>query len=77
MDNKCITCVVEDNGVGRLGKMRLLETSSLAMEFIKKRLDIINELRDSGCGFKIIDKQESTNSETGTIVIVKIPIMNT
>ena len=77
LNNNCITCIVEDNGVGRVAKnMNIADKSSLAMEFIKRRLDMINEVKNSGCGYTVIDKTEKEYQETGTIVDIKIPIMN-
>jgi hypothetical protein len=77
-DEKCISCLVEDNGVGRLAKVPAdlnNDKKSLAIEFIKKRLELINEIKGSGCGFRIIDKEIQLHHETGTIVELKIPIM--
>jgi hypothetical protein len=78
LDEKCISCLIEDNGVGRLVKFTTnsnYSKKSLAIEFIKKRLDLIDKIKGSGCGFRIIDKEIHTHHETGTIVELKIPIL--
>jgi WD40 repeat protein len=77
LNEQCITCLIEDNGVGRGIKNTVVAgKTSLAMDFIEKRLKMINELKHSSCGFKITDKTENEHKENGTIVDIKIPIMN-
>jgi hypothetical protein len=79
MDEKCIICKVEDNGIGRSFKTEEIDSSSgkrsLAIDFIKKRLDYINELKGLNCGFRIIDKEPLIHNESGTRVEIKLPIM--
>jgi LytS/YehU family sensor histidine kinase len=78
-NEKCLLCKVDDNGVGRSVTINTIPLTndkySLATEFIKKRLDLINELKDANCGFEIIDKNPSTHNETGTLVEIKVPVM--
>jgi hypothetical protein len=76
LNEQCITCIIEDNGVGCGVKNTVVGKTSLAMEFIEKRLKMIDELKHSSCGFKITDKNKSEKKENGTIVDIKIPIMN-
>jgi ligand-binding sensor domain-containing protein len=77
LNERCIRCLVEDSGVGRkTNKTSLKDKRSLAIEFIKKRLELIDQLTGSGCGFTIVDKTKETHGETGTIIDMKLPIMN-
>ncbi|MBL7909927.1 MAG: histidine kinase [Bacteroidia bacterium] len=76
INEKTLNCIVEDNGVGRDFKKNKAETlegkRSLAIEFIKQRLELISKTKNSNCGFEIIDKNEAA----GTIVKITIPILN-
>lgn len=76
INQKTLNCVVEDNGVGRDFKKNKTEmlkgNRSLAIEFIKQRLDLISKTRSINCGFEIVDKNEAA----GTIVKITIPILN-
>jgi hypothetical protein len=76
INEKTLNCVVEDNGVGRDFKKNKTETlkgkRSLAIEFIKQRLELISKTKNSNCGFEIIDKDEAA----GTIIKITIPILN-
>ncbi len=76
INEKTLNCMVEDNGVGRDFKKKKAETlegkRSLAIEFIKERLELISKTKNSNCGFEIIDKDEAA----GTIVKITIPILN-
>jgi two-component sensor histidine kinase len=77
-NEKYITCIIEDNGVGRSAKTSGAgDKSSLAMSFIQKRLEMIDEIKKAGCGFTVIDKQEPEYKEKGTIIEIRVPIMNT
>lgn len=76
INEKTLNCMVEDNGVGRDFKKNKAETlegkRSLAIEFIKQRLELISKTKNSNCGFEIVDKDEAA----GTIVKIAIPILN-
>jgi hypothetical protein len=69
--------LIDDNGVGRVAKDRAIQSKpSLAIEFIRKRLELIDKVKSSGCGFTITDKSLERHGETGLLVEIKIPIMN-
>lgn len=76
INEKTLNCVVEDNGVGRHFKKNKAEKlegkRSLAIEFIKERLELISKTKNSNCGFEIIDKDDAE----GTIVKITIPVLN-
>jgi hypothetical protein len=79
INEKCLNCVVEDNGVGRNFKkpdVIILKTKqSLAIEFIKQRLELLQKTKNINCGFEFIDKKDEQGNSTGTKVTITIPIL--
>jgi hypothetical protein len=79
LDELRIACIIEDNGVGSNTKSsnnNPLKKKSLAIEFIRQRLDLIEKSKGIKCYLKITDKRNDKNGNTGTIVEVIIPKMN-
>ncbi|HWY12072.1 MAG TPA: histidine kinase [Bacteroidia bacterium] len=80
LNENCLICIVEDNGVGRSFKpgnlTENLKKESLAIEFINQRLNLYSKIKKLKYGFEIIDKTDSNGFGTGTIVKIKIPILN-
>jgi hypothetical protein len=79
LDEKRILCVIEDNGVGRNYSAKHkdpLKKKSLAIEFIKQRLELLEKSTGTACSFKIIDKNKETHLGEGTIVEIIIPKLN-
>lgn len=73
-ENKYLTCVVEDNGIGRKKEEPVQnEKKSLATVFIKQRLDLLNKIHNLNCDLKIIDRPNNN----GTLVVIILPILNT
>jgi hypothetical protein len=72
-----ILCTVEDNGVGRQ-KVAVnngnIKKKSLAMDFIRQRLEIIAKATGIRGSLNIVDKPD-TGGNTGTIVEILIPIL--
>ncbi len=78
IDEHHLMCIVEDNGVGRsyVNKNRdLIKKKSLALDFIKQRIDIIHKATGIKGAIKIIDKKDDQNNSLGTIVEIIIPII--
>ncbi|MES2680156.1 MAG: histidine kinase [Bacteroidota bacterium] len=74
-----ILCVVEDNGVGReysAGQKDPLKKKSLALEFIKQRLELLEKSTGATCSYKITDKINPDGSAGGTRVEITIPKLN-
>lgn len=70
---KCLLCVIEDNGTGRKAKREgNSEKSPLATSFIIQRLELLNKIHKLDCVLEIIDKPEGK----GTIVRIILPILN-
>jgi LytS/YehU family sensor histidine kinase len=80
LNEKSLTCIVEDNGVGRgfkkQGAVVLKTKSSLAIEFIRQRLELLSKTTNAECGFEIIDKKDEQGNNTGTLVKITLPILN-
>lgn len=79
LDQNRIECIIEDNGVGREEAQKHkdpLKKRSLAMDFIKQRLDLIARSKGIECYFEIIDKKDTASNSLGTKVVLIIPILN-
>lgn len=71
-----ILCEVDDNGVGRFqttGQKDPLKQKSMAIDFIKQRLEIIGKVSGIKGSLSIIDKMENGQA-AGTLVKIIIPI---
>jgi hypothetical protein len=78
LDDRCILCTVDDNGVGRQGNEKEknpIRKRSLATDFIKQRLEILEKVTGVNCRFEIRDKRDKNNNNLGTVVTVTIPIL--
>ena len=76
-DAETVTCTVEDNGVGRkqAGAPKR-EKRSLALGFIKQRLDVMNKLRKSHYDVVITDRVNGDGAGHGTKVVITIPAIS-
>jgi len=78
-NNNNIQCIIKDNGVGRKKSKELQAVKSkmhksFATKATQERLTLLNFGKDKKIGVEIIDLC-SSNKETGTKVIVTIPIV--
>ncbi len=79
LDDNRIQCIIDDNGVGRdeaLKHKDPLKKKSLAMDFIKQRLDLIARSKALECYFEITDKKDNDQKSLGTTVVIILPIIN-
>ncbi len=79
LDAQRIQCVVDDNGVGREESLKHkdpFKKKSLATEFIKQRLELIQKSGGIPCSFEIIDKKDESLKSLGTTVVITIPKNN-
>ena len=79
LDAQRIQCVVDDNGVGREESLKHkdpFKKKSLATEFIKQRLELIQKSGGIPCSFEIIDKKGESSKSLGTTVVITIPKNN-
>ncbi len=69
--------VVDDNGVGinSAGNSGSENHRSLALEIFKERLLLLSNNNKKQVVYKIIDKSETNSNQSGTIVIVELPLI--
>ena len=78
--NDTITCIVEDNGVGREKALAIKQKKdkmheSFGTQATQDRLDLLNYGKDKRIGISIEDLyDQATKQPNGTKVIIKIPI---
>lgn len=77
-ENAELTCVIEDDGIGRAKSMELKSRNvelerkgGYGMTITKERLEMINKLK--GANVEIIDLVEDQDGMTGTRVIITLP----
>ncbi|MBA2610583.1 MAG: histidine kinase [Bacteroidetes bacterium] len=78
LDENRITCIVNDNGVGREEAAKHkdpLKKKSLAIDFIKQRLELITKAKNIACYFTMTDKKDAELRSLGTKVEIIIPIL--
>lgn len=79
LDDEKILCEIDDNGVGRGFKKTEtgeIKKKSMALDFIRQRLDLIKQSTGIECSFEITDKVDSDDSAAGTLVRIIIPKAN-
>jgi hypothetical protein len=67
---------VDDNGVGRQCEMIIknpLKKRSLALDFIRQRLELLQKSTGIACSFRIIDKKNESGASLGTRIEITIP----
>ncbi|MBA3681952.1 MAG: histidine kinase [Bacteroidetes bacterium] len=78
VDEGKISCIIDDNGVGRTNErtQQKEEKKSLALNFIRQRLDLMGKIYQTHFDLFIIDKKNSLNESDGTKIILTFPILN-
>jgi len=79
LDALRVLCVVEDNGVGReaaAANRDPLKKKSLAIDFIRQRMELFKKTKGIECGFKVFDKKNEINQSLGTKIEITLPILN-
>jgi len=74
-----LECVVDDNGAGwkkTRSAVSSLKHESTALNIIRERLNVIKSYDDHSGRLEIIDKLSGGYSESGTVVKIFIPIIN-
>jgi LytS/YehU family sensor histidine kinase len=74
-----LECVVDDNGAGwkkTRNTVSSMKHESTALNIIRERLNVIKSYDDHPGKLEIIDKATNGYNETGTIVKIFIPIIN-
>jgi len=76
-DEKSLFCVIDDNGIGRNKEDNPIEKEnrSLAINFIKQRLELMNKKYDGNYSLNVVDKVNERNEPLGTLVELILPII--
>ena len=78
LGNKTISCVIDDNGVGRKKTTTqpiVQKSSSLAISFIRQRLELMSKIKNVNLTLEVIDKVDDSNNSKGTKIIIILPIV--
>lgn len=78
-DPQILVCIIDDNGVGRNARKAeegVSKRRSLAISFIRQRLELMNRERNKGYGIYITDKTDAQGNSAGTSVTITLPILN-
>jgi tetratricopeptide (TPR) repeat protein len=76
---KTICCTVDDNGIGRAAsskKQSTFKKKSLALSFVKQRLELLSETLKIKCEVNIVDKVNESGEVLGTKIIIQLPLIN-
>ncbi len=78
VDGNTLHCVVQDNGIGRVQREKLKESSvsghiSKGIKITRNRLELVNQLRNKPAEIKITDLYDDTGKASGTRVDILIP----
>jgi sensor histidine kinase YesM len=76
-----VTCVIEDDGIGRKRAQALKEKSnsqhkSFGMQLVRERLEVLQHMDELKILFDIEDIDDQRTGHTGTRVTIKIPLMD-
>lgn len=75
-----LSCIIEDNGVGRkksIHEPEIAEKKSLAINFIRQRLEFLGKVHHNSFGVHITDKVNTDGKNYGTKVEITLPVINT
>ena len=80
LDNKKISCEIEDDGVGRekaweVEYAKKGKHKSLATEIIHDRIKVLNKKLKQKISLDIADLKSETNEAMGTVVRIEIPYL--
>lgn len=75
LDDDLISCVIDDNGVGRNSEATKKDHQSLATKLIDERIHFFNHENNHQFDIKIFDKKDEAQNATGTRVELLIPII--
>ncbi len=76
-----LTCIVEDNGIGRKRSMELkiavpVTKQSYGIALVESRLELLNNLYDIDMKILIVDLYNENGQPSGTRVIINLPLIS-
>ncbi len=81
-EDGAVTCIVEDNGIGRRRAQTLKENSSrhrhksIGTQLVRERLEVLKQMDALNIQFEIEDVDDPETGQTGTRVIIKVPYLD-
>jgi LytS/YehU family sensor histidine kinase len=81
-DAHMLECCIEDDGIGREKAMEIKRLKkdthrSLGLDITAKRLDLLQRETGQKVTVSIIDKKDHAGNAAGTLVVLRIPVLNT
>jgi len=81
LENECILCTIEDNGIGReAAQARKMKSddnhNSLGTQIVSSRLDLVNALYGTSLKTVYTDLRNENGEPSGTRVEIQIPILS-
>jgi tetratricopeptide (TPR) repeat protein len=81
LENECILCTIEDNGIGReAAQARKIKSddnhNSLGTQIVSSRLDLVNALYGTSLKTVYTDLKDENGEPSGTRVEIQIPILS-
>jgi LytS/YehU family sensor histidine kinase len=76
--SRTISCTVDDNGIGRknnINRQATFKKKSLALSFVKQRLELMKKDLEVDCSVQILDKEDEKGNSFGTLVKINLPIL--
>lgn len=76
-----ITCIVEDNGIGRAKSMEMktpeeIAKKSFGIKLVEQRLELLNNLYDINMKVLFVDLYSENGKPSGTRVIINLPMIS-
>ncbi len=81
LDRNKINCSIEDNGIGILKSEKLKQNNktqhrSVGLDNLRNRIKIMNEKYDTDCSLEISDLSQNGGNHTGTLVVLRLNVIN-
>jgi sensor histidine kinase YesM len=81
LDKNKINCSIEDNGIGILKSEKLKQNNktqhrSVGLDNLRNRIKIMNEKYDTDCSLEISDLSQNGGNHTGTLVVLRLNVIN-
>jgi sensor histidine kinase YesM len=77
-DKEYVTCIIKDNGIGRVASAKIkansgIKRESLGMQITEERIELVKQVYQKVIKIVIIDHVNDKNESLGTEVTISIP----
>jgi LytS/YehU family sensor histidine kinase len=81
LDQNKINCSIEDNGIGILKSEKMKQNNktqhrSVGLDNLRNRIKIMNEKYDTDCSLEITDLSQNGGNHSGTLVVLRLNVIN-